>query len=121
MLWPLLGPALLRALWRSGCMLSAGFWVSLSFAFYGLVLREMQRMVNSAAKANEGTNMRLRGLNFIHNYSGWAASSLEAGSKNLLHAAPGSLQMQEQHACAKCWPCLFLLPTLGSCGAASTS
>lgn len=45
------------------------FWVTLSFAFYGLVLREMQRMVNSAAKANEGTKMRLRGLNFIHNYS----------------------------------------------------
>ena len=62
------------------CVLSAGFWVTLSFVFYGLVLREMQRMVNSAAKANEGTNMRLRGLNFIHNYSGGAAPTPEAGS-----------------------------------------
>ena len=80
MLRLLLGLALLRALWGSGCVLSAGFWVSLSFAFYGLVLYEMQRMVNSAAKANEGTNMRLRGLNFIHNYSGWAAATPAAGS-----------------------------------------
>ena len=135
MLWPLLGPALLRALWRSGCMLSAGFWVSLSFAFYGLVLREMQRMVNSAAKANEGTNMRLRGLNFIHNYSGWAASSLEAGSKNLLHAATRQSADAEAiclcenagpaSSCCPCWDpvalprcvgaCLFLQSLLGVC------
>ena len=111
------------------CTLSAGFWVTLSFAFYGLVLREMQRMVNSAAKANEGTKMRLRGLNFIHNYSGWAALSPEAcggresccRSKTLLHAAPGNPQMQEQNACAFAGPASSCCPVVGSRGAASMS